>query len=98
MFRLLLIFAASSLNRFQIIITILCLLRLFRTMTSICFVCNLPIMSHQVGLVWQGSNGWDDMVREQVRIACIWFGFAVILFVHLVVGGISDSTATWWKT
>jgi len=23
-------------------------------------------MSHQVGLVWQGGNGWDDLVREQV--------------------------------
>lgn len=38
-----------------------------RQMTSICFVCNLPIMSHQVGLVWQGGNGWDEMVREQVK-------------------------------
>lgn len=38
-------------------------------MTSICFVCNLPIMSHQVGLVWQGGNGWDEMIREQVRNA-----------------------------
>lgn len=38
-----------------------------RTMTSICFVCNLPIMSHQVGLIWQGGNGWDDMVREQLE-------------------------------
>lgn len=37
-----------------------------RTMTAICFVCNLPILSHQVGLVWQGGNGWDDLVREQV--------------------------------
>ncbi|KAH8356522.1 hypothetical protein KR084_009418 [Drosophila pseudotakahashii] len=37
-----------------------------KTMTAICFVCNLPIMSHQVGLVWQGGNGWDDLVREQV--------------------------------
>ncbi|XP_063696764.1 uncharacterized protein LOC134827846 [Culicoides brevitarsis] len=37
------------------------------TMTAICFVCNLPIMSHQVGLVWQGGNGWDDMVREQLE-------------------------------
>lgn len=37
-------------------------------MTAICFVCNLPIMSHQVGLVWQGGNGWDDLVREQVRM------------------------------
>lgn len=39
-----------------------------RTMTAICFVCNLPIMSHQVGLVWQGGNGWDDLVREQVGV------------------------------
>lgn len=39
----------------------------FRTMTAICFVCNLPILSHQVGLVWQGGNGWDDLVREQVE-------------------------------
>lgn len=38
-----------------------------RTMTAICFVCNLPILSHQVGLVWQGGNGWDDLVREQVE-------------------------------
>lgn len=36
-------------------------------MTAICFVCNLPILSHQVGLVWQGGNGWDDLVREQVE-------------------------------
>lgn len=36
-------------------------------MTAICFVCNLPILSHQVGLVWQGGNGWDDMVREQLE-------------------------------
>ncbi|XP_054262334.1 uncharacterized protein LOC128986173 [Macrosteles quadrilineatus] len=42
-------------------------LRHYRTMTAICFVCNLPILSHQVGLVWQGGNGWDDMVREQVE-------------------------------
>jgi hypothetical protein len=35
-------------------------------MTALCFVCNLPIMSHQVGLVWQGGNGWDDLMREQV--------------------------------
>lgn len=36
-------------------------------MTAICFVCNLPILSHQVGLVWQGGNGWDDLVREQME-------------------------------
>lgn len=23
---------------------------------------------HQVGLVWQGGNGWDEMVREQVKM------------------------------
>lgn len=34
-------------------------------MTAICFVCNLPILSHQVGLVWQGGNGWDDLMRGQ---------------------------------
>lgn len=39
----------------------------FRTMTAICFVCNLPILSHQVGLIWQGGNGWDDLMREQVE-------------------------------
>lgn len=42
-----------------------------RTMTAICFVCNLPILSHQVGLVWQGGNGWDDLVREQVEESTI---------------------------
>ncbi len=36
-------------------------------MTAICFVCNLPILSHQVGLVWQGGNGWDDLMREQLE-------------------------------
>ncbi|XP_046833660.1 uncharacterized protein LOC124430726 isoform X2 [Vespa crabro] len=36
-------------------------------MTAICFVCNLPILSHQVGLIWQGGNGWDDLMREQVE-------------------------------
>lgn len=36
-------------------------------MTATCFICNLPIMSHQVGLVWQGGNGWDDMMREQME-------------------------------
>ncbi|XP_053669722.1 uncharacterized protein LOC128720101 [Anopheles nili] len=46
-------------------------LRHYRTMTAICFVCNLPIMSHQVGLVWQGGNGWDDLVREQVEESTI---------------------------
>ncbi|XP_037039105.1 uncharacterized protein LOC119076446 isoform X4 [Bradysia coprophila] len=46
-------------------------LRHYRTMTAICFVCNLPIMSHQVGLVWQGGNGWDEMVREQLEESTI---------------------------
>ncbi|TDG39220.1 hypothetical protein AWZ03_014359 [Drosophila navojoa] len=40
-------------------------------MTAVCFVCNLPIMSHQVGLVWQGGNGWDDLVREQLEESTI---------------------------
>lgn len=40
-------------------------------MTAICFVCNLPILSHQVGLVWQGGNGWDDLVREQLEESTI---------------------------
>ncbi|XP_076685202.1 rap GTPase activating protein radish isoform X2 [Andrena cerasifolii] len=42
-------------------------LRHYRTMTAICFVCNLPILSHQVGLIWQGGNGWDDLMRQQVE-------------------------------
>ncbi|XP_037724626.1 uncharacterized protein LOC119556455 isoform X4 [Drosophila subpulchrella] len=42
-----------------------------KTMSAICFVCNLPIMSHQVGLVWQGGNGWDDLVREQLEESTI---------------------------
>ena len=33
-----------------------------------CFVCNLPILSHQVGLVWQGRNGVDDLLREQMEM------------------------------
>ncbi|KAK4887033.1 hypothetical protein RN001_003304 [Aquatica leii] len=47
------------------------LIALYRTMTAICFVCNLPILSHQVGLVWQGGNGWDDLVREQLEESTI---------------------------
>ncbi|XP_026845984.1 uncharacterized protein LOC6602595 isoform X6 [Drosophila persimilis] len=42
-----------------------------KTMTAVCFVCNLPIMSHQVGLVWSGGNGWDDLVREQLEESTI---------------------------
>ncbi|KAM8720633.1 hypothetical protein ACLKA7_006642 [Drosophila subpalustris] len=42
-----------------------------KTMTAVCFVCNLPIMSHQVGLVWQGGNGWDDLMREQLEESTI---------------------------
>ncbi|XP_068227278.1 uncharacterized protein rsh isoform X4 [Palaemon carinicauda] len=33
-------------------------------MSAICFVCNLPILSHQVGLVWEGGNGYDDIHSE----------------------------------
>ncbi|XP_076049396.1 uncharacterized protein LOC143030079 [Oratosquilla oratoria] len=35
-----------------------------RRMSAICFVCNLPILSHQVGLVWEGGNGWDELQSE----------------------------------
>ncbi|KAF2356463.1 hypothetical protein FHG87_012779 [Trinorchestia longiramus] len=35
-----------------------------RTMSVICFVCNLPILSHQVGLLWEGGNGWDDIQSD----------------------------------
>ncbi|XP_037969779.2 uncharacterized protein LOC105380439 isoform X2 [Plutella xylostella] len=37
------------------------------TMTAICFVCNLPILSHQVGLVWAGGNGWDELTRSTLE-------------------------------
>ncbi|XP_047492045.1 uncharacterized protein LOC125041252 [Penaeus chinensis] len=33
-------------------------------MSAICFVCNLPILSHQVGLVWEGGNGYDELASE----------------------------------
>ncbi|KAI5646199.1 radish, isoform I [Phthorimaea operculella] len=36
-------------------------------MTAICFVCNLPILSHQVGLVWAGGNGWDELTRSMLE-------------------------------
>jgi hypothetical protein len=32
-----------------------------------CFVCDLPILSHHCGLKWQGGNGVDDMLREQME-------------------------------
>lgn len=53
-------------------------------MTAICFVCNLPIMSHQVGLVWQGGNGWDEMVREQVcrRKVIVLLLFIICIFTY----------------
>lgn len=37
-------------------------------MPSKCFVCDLPILSHQVGLVWQGCSGVDDFLREQMEM------------------------------
>lgn len=40
-------------------------------MSATCFICNLPIMQHQVGLVWSGGNGWDDMIREQMEESTI---------------------------
>ena len=41
-----------------------------------CFVCNLPILSHQVGLRWQGGSGVDDLLREQINMVskkCLFF-------------------------
>jgi len=38
---------------------------------SNCFVCALPILNHQVGLVWQGGNGVDDFLREQMEMDII---------------------------
>lgn len=35
-------------------------------MPAKCFVCDLPILSHQVGLIWQGGHGVDDFLREQM--------------------------------
>lgn len=40
-------------------------------MSATCFICNLPIMQHQVGLQWSGGNGWDDMIREQMEESTI---------------------------
>ena len=37
-------------------------------MSPQCFVCNLPILSHQVGLRWQGGSGVDDLLREQINM------------------------------
>lgn len=34
-------------------------------MSALCFVCNLPILSHQVGLVWKGANGADEYAASQ---------------------------------
>ena len=41
------------------------LLFFHRNMSALCFVCNLPILSHQVGLVWEGGNGYDDIQSDQ---------------------------------
>ena len=34
-------------------------------MSAICFVCSLPILSHQVGLVWKGGSGADEFAASQ---------------------------------
>ncbi|XP_066145389.1 uncharacterized protein rsh isoform X2 [Euwallacea fornicatus] len=58
------------------------------TMTALCFVCNLPILSHQVGLVWQGGNGWDDLVREQA----ICEGYLLSESTYAIQGPLEEST------
>ncbi|XP_066245501.1 uncharacterized protein rsh isoform X1 [Euwallacea similis] len=63
-------------------------LRHYRTMTALCFVCNLPILSHQVGLVWQGGNGWDDLVREQA----ICEGYLLSESTYAIQGPLEEST------
>ena len=40
-------------------------LSLDSTMSAICFVCSLPILSHQVGLVWKGGSGADEFAASQ---------------------------------
>ena len=44
-----------------------------------CFVCKLPILSHQVGLIWQGGNGVDDILREQMEMVGKTFRFLLHL-------------------
>lgn len=61
------------------------MLPLYRTMTAICFVCNLPIMSHQVGLVWSGGNGWDDLMREQVKFIYILYTLSLASQSHIFI-------------
>ncbi|XP_037080824.1 uncharacterized protein LOC119101580 [Pollicipes pollicipes] len=34
-------------------------------MPALCFVCSLPILSHQVGLVWKGGSGADEYAASQ---------------------------------
>lgn len=45
----------------------------FRQMTSICFVCNLPIMSHQVGLVWTGKPFFIGFLLLAAAAAVFFF-------------------------
>lgn len=81
--------------------------------SAICFVCNLPIMSHQVGLVWSGGNGWDDLMREQVNITLlltilflsinlkigIFLSFCALCSLSRILGmRVNNSTATWRTT
>ena len=44
-----------------------------------CFVCNLPILSHQVGLRWQGGSGVDDLLREQINMVSQKYQSYIIL-------------------
>ena len=62
----------------DVIITILSIYFFFKSrnvMPPQCFVCNLPILSHQVGLRWQGGSGVDDLLREQINMVSKMFIF-----------------------
>ena len=48
-----------------------------------CFVCKLPILSHQVGLIWQGGNGVDDILREQMEMVRKTFSVFSYIYVKL---------------
>ena len=48
-----------------------------------CFVCNLPILSHQVGLRWQGGSGVDDLLREQINMVSKKTAFFKYLLIYI---------------
>ena len=50
-----------------------------------CFVCNLPILSHQVGLRWQGGSGVDDLLREQINMVSQKYQSYIILNLRNII-------------